>query len=91
MDWASAFGQLVVVKWLSKNRHEGCTTDAMGEGRPRGSNGDRKHPHMHQCLIASCSGGAAVELTPKDWFIRCPDAAIECSFIVSKLHNYDHI
>lgn len=32
MDWAAAFGQVKVVKWLSENRTEGCTKDAMGEG-----------------------------------------------------------
>lgn len=31
MDWAAAFGQLEVVKWLSVNRSEGCTKNAMGE------------------------------------------------------------
>lgn len=32
MDWAAAFGQTEAVKWLSQNRAEGCTKDAMGEG-----------------------------------------------------------
>lgn len=31
MDWAAAFGQTDAVKWLSENRTEGCTKDAMGE------------------------------------------------------------
>lgn len=31
MDWAAAFGQTEAVKWLSENRTEGCTKDAMGE------------------------------------------------------------
>ncbi|CAN0285764.1 unnamed protein product [Ascophyllum nodosum] len=30
MNWAAAFGQLETVKWLSENRSEGCTEDAMG-------------------------------------------------------------
>ena len=31
MDWAAAFGQTDVVRWLTENRTEGCTKDAMGE------------------------------------------------------------
>ncbi len=31
MDWAAAFGQTEAVRWLSENRTEGCTNDAMGE------------------------------------------------------------
>ena len=31
MNWAAAFGQLETVKWLSENRSEGCTEDAMGK------------------------------------------------------------
>ena len=33
MDWAAAFGQTDIVRWLSENRTEGCTKDAMGEGQ----------------------------------------------------------
>jgi ankyrin repeat protein len=29
MDWAARAGHLEVVKFLSENREEGCTTDAM--------------------------------------------------------------
>lgn len=55
MDWAAGQGLLDVVKWLSANRSEGCTTAAMDKAAVNG------HLHVVQWLSENRSEGCTVK------------------------------